>query len=453
MPNRLRVDATPPVVKVRHIGPHVVEPGARLKVRYLLNEPARVYVFLNGKRVVLGRSTRLKWKVEWPVRGRPGKYRVTLAARDVAGNLSDASRAVTIVIPLRVLTPRVEVAAGKRFAVRLATDGRAYHWELAKRGAFASGRAAGSARAEQAGPLHARGQAGQGAAPDRRRGEEEMSAQAAQIAGAVASVGLAALIVARPREARVAGLGAWAIGCILLAFYLAPSSHQRVLAAAAVVGVFVAVGLALLFRRWPWALAFSRSRASRRASPFVSAAPRRTCSCRCTRSSQAPRCCSPGSSCAAPSARASSDRSRGPRRLRRVDGVSLLWSGDPHQGAIAGVLLLSAVRPAGGVARAAALESGAVVGCCGELVAMAIAFAGDRDLPVDDAGHVLEPEGDRRQRVRAVLPRQLGLLRPVGVRAISRRRDHGVPRRRALLGTRADRRGAGLAISAVSGRG
>ena len=39
MPNRLRVDATPPVVKVRHIGPHVVEPGARLKVRYLLNEP------------------------------------------------------------------------------------------------------------------------------------------------------------------------------------------------------------------------------------------------------------------------------------------------------------------------------------------------------------------------------------------------------------------------------
>ena len=140
-------------------------------MRYLLNEPARVYVFLNGKRVVLGRSTRLKWKVEWPVRGRPGKYRVTLAARDVAGNLSDASRAVTIVIPLRVLTPRVDVAAGKRFAVRLATDGRAYHWELAKRGAFASRAQARAARAEQAGPLHARDQAGQGAAPDRRRGE------------------------------------------------------------------------------------------------------------------------------------------------------------------------------------------------------------------------------------------------------------------------------------------
>ena len=65
---------------------------------------------------------------------------MTLAARDVAGNLSNASRAVTIVIPLRVLTPRIKVAPGKRFAVRLATDGRAYHWNLAKRGAFASHR-------------------------------------------------------------------------------------------------------------------------------------------------------------------------------------------------------------------------------------------------------------------------------------------------------------------------
>jgi hypothetical protein len=140
MPNRIRVDTTPPVVKVRHIGPDVLEPGTPLKVRYQLTEPARVYVFLNGKRVVLGRSTRLKWKVEWPAEGWPGKYRVTLAARDVAGNLSNATPAVTVVIPLRVLTPRVQVAAGARFAVRLATDGRAYHWRLAQRGDFASRR-------------------------------------------------------------------------------------------------------------------------------------------------------------------------------------------------------------------------------------------------------------------------------------------------------------------------
>src|ERR671937_1389904 len=82
-----------------------------------------------------------------------------------------------------------------------------------------------------------------------------MSAGAAQIAGAVASVGLAVLIAARRRELRVAGLGAWAIGMILLAFYLAPTSHERVLAAAAVVGLGLAFALSFVFRRWPWALA------------------------------------------------------------------------------------------------------------------------------------------------------------------------------------------------------
>ena len=83
-----------------------------------------------------------------------------------------------------------------------------------------------------------------------------MSVEAARLAGAAASLGLAALLVARPREARLAGLGAWAVGSILLAFYLAPSSHQRVLAAAAVAGVLLCIALAFVFRRWPWALAF-----------------------------------------------------------------------------------------------------------------------------------------------------------------------------------------------------
>jgi O-antigen ligase len=82
-----------------------------------------------------------------------------------------------------------------------------------------------------------------------------VSAEVARIAGAFASLGLAVLIAARPREARVAGLGAWAIGSVLLALYLAPSSHHRVLFAAAVVGLVFAVALAFLFRRWPWALA------------------------------------------------------------------------------------------------------------------------------------------------------------------------------------------------------
>ncbi len=140
MQNRIRVDTTPPVLRLRQVGPRVVEPGKRLKVRYLVSEPARIRVFLNGRRVVRGRSTRLKWKVEWEVRGRPGRYRLTVAARDVAGNLSRASRAVTIVIPLRLLTRRVRVAAGSKFSTRVVSDGRAYHWKLGHRSGFASAR-------------------------------------------------------------------------------------------------------------------------------------------------------------------------------------------------------------------------------------------------------------------------------------------------------------------------
>ncbi len=138
MPNPIRVDATPPVVKLRHVGPRILEPGTRLKVRYLLNEPARVSVYVDGRRVLLGRSSRLKWKVEWPARARPGKHRLTVTARDTAGNLSDATRPVVVIVPLRVLTTRVSVRPRERFAVRIQDDERAYYWRLGGNGGFAS---------------------------------------------------------------------------------------------------------------------------------------------------------------------------------------------------------------------------------------------------------------------------------------------------------------------------
>jgi len=71
----------------------------------------------------------------------------------------------------------------------------------------------------------------------------------------VACLGLAVLIAARPRTVRLAGLGVWAVGAAVLALYLAPSGHHRAIVAAGVLGVLAAVGLALLLRKWPWALA------------------------------------------------------------------------------------------------------------------------------------------------------------------------------------------------------
>ncbi len=117
-------------------------------IHFRLRKADRVTLAILGKgnrlvRTLVGpanASLRLKWKVEWQARGRPGKYRLTVAARDVAGNLSNATPPVAIVIPLRVLTQRVQVRSGSRFAVRIQSDGRAYFWQLGNRGGFASGR-------------------------------------------------------------------------------------------------------------------------------------------------------------------------------------------------------------------------------------------------------------------------------------------------------------------------
>jgi hypothetical protein len=140
MPNRIHIDTTPPVVKLRNVAPRILQPGSRLKVRYLLNEPARVSAYLDGKRIVLGRSSRLKWKVDWPVHARPGKYRLTVTARDAAGNLSNATRPVVVVVPLEVLTKQVRVRPRARFAVRVKSDGRRYRWSIGRRGGTSSAR-------------------------------------------------------------------------------------------------------------------------------------------------------------------------------------------------------------------------------------------------------------------------------------------------------------------------
>jgi len=140
MPNRIHVDTTAPVVRLLSVTPRVLEPGKAVKVRYAVDESARVIVFLNGKLALRGRSTRLKWKLEWEPRVKPGRYSLTLTARDRAGNLSNVSRAVTLVVPLHLVTHSVQAVAGSRFAVRLRSDGRAYRWRIGKRRGSASAR-------------------------------------------------------------------------------------------------------------------------------------------------------------------------------------------------------------------------------------------------------------------------------------------------------------------------
>ena len=80
---------------------------------------------------------------------------------------------------------------------------------------------------------------------------------AAQLAGLGGAFGLAVLLLARQRLARLAALAVWAAALGVLGLYLLPDLSRTVLAAALVGGLAVSVGVAALVRVRPYALAFA----------------------------------------------------------------------------------------------------------------------------------------------------------------------------------------------------
>jgi O-Antigen ligase len=80
---------------------------------------------------------------------------------------------------------------------------------------------------------------------------------AAQVAGIVGCAGLAALLVVPSRLGRLGGLVAWAAGLGILGVYLLPDLSRTRLVGAAAAGFVLAVALAVLLRRRPYALAFA----------------------------------------------------------------------------------------------------------------------------------------------------------------------------------------------------
>jgi putative inorganic carbon (hco3(-)) transporter len=82
-----------------------------------------------------------------------------------------------------------------------------------------------------------------------------VAAELARVGAVVGCAGLALLLVASPRWARLAGFGAWAAGGAMLMPYLAPGGHESLLPVAGAVLLVVAAGLGALFVRSPWLLA------------------------------------------------------------------------------------------------------------------------------------------------------------------------------------------------------
>jgi len=144
LPNPIRVDTTDPTIRVTHVAPRVISPdgdgrGDRVTVSYVVSEPARAMMLIDGRRRVIGRFSRLKGNLTWygivngkPVR--PGIYELQLRAIDRAGNRSLATRAIPIRARyVELARDRVVAAPGKRFQIGVSTDAVSYRWLLAKK--------------------------------------------------------------------------------------------------------------------------------------------------------------------------------------------------------------------------------------------------------------------------------------------------------------------------------
>jgi hypothetical protein len=93
-PNPIRVDSAAPNTTLVSYRPRVLRRAKkpRLHVRYRVSESAHPILYVNGRRAVLGIGTALSGKFDWFGRRdgrllRRGRYRLELAAVDLAGNV------------------------------------------------------------------------------------------------------------------------------------------------------------------------------------------------------------------------------------------------------------------------------------------------------------------------------------------------------------------------------
>ena len=146
LPNPIQVDTKPPHVSVLGWIPRgrVLTPDRnfrheRLEVRYRLSEPGHVILYVGGKRRYRSRSQQTTGIARWfgHVNGRgvpAGRYRVALAERDLAGNLSPQVLVGTVFVRYVRLPHRVyRVKAGTRFGTHVLTDSPGVRWRLGKR--------------------------------------------------------------------------------------------------------------------------------------------------------------------------------------------------------------------------------------------------------------------------------------------------------------------------------
>ena len=149
LPNPIRVDTKPPVISVPHPLHPVLSPdgdhhGDTFRVHYRIDEPAHALLFVrvggHTRQVVFTRTQKQSGELEWngkvKVDGaektvRPGAYLLSIAAQDLAGNVSKPHPfAVANIRYVSLGRTRVTVRPGGRFAIRVSTDAPTVQWKL-----------------------------------------------------------------------------------------------------------------------------------------------------------------------------------------------------------------------------------------------------------------------------------------------------------------------------------
>jgi hypothetical protein len=141
-PNPIEVDVTPPRVTVVSVRPPAFSPdrdgrNELVRVAYRVDEPAHALLYVDGVQRVRGRFQRREDRLQWfgKVDGhalRAGRYELSLAAEDLAGNVSRRTAPVAVEIRyIELARELVRVRARTRFGIGVRTDARAFRWRFA----------------------------------------------------------------------------------------------------------------------------------------------------------------------------------------------------------------------------------------------------------------------------------------------------------------------------------
>jgi hypothetical protein len=135
LPNPIRMDATPPLIRLDSLTPGVLWPDggkhALVRIRYRTSERARAILYVDGDRKTMVHDYLRAGKLDWGGRAarklKAGPHLIRLRGYDLATNVGPPSRALTVIVRYIELRPHVlRVKTGRRFGFRVLTDGRPY---------------------------------------------------------------------------------------------------------------------------------------------------------------------------------------------------------------------------------------------------------------------------------------------------------------------------------------